>query len=200
MKKGIIGAGGFGREVYWSLDLYERIGCRFFVDDEYYSNNDDNIFPISKFDPQEYEIVIAVGNPKARKSIVESLPSETKYFTHIHPSAQIHGNDVQIGEGSIICAGTILTTNIVLGKHTHLNLQTTIGHDCRIGDYFTTAPGSKISGNCKIGTCVYFGTNSSVREKITIWDDVTVGLNSGVVKDITESGIYGGLPAKLLRK
>ena len=199
MKKAIIGAGGFGREVYWSLSLMERVGCKFFVDNKYYFEGDENVLPMSEFDPQEYEVVVAVGDPSYRKSIVDSLPKGTKFFTHIHPSVEILGPDVTIGEGSIICAGTILTTNIVLGKHTHLNLQTTIGHDCRVGDYFTTAPGAKISGNCEIGDKVYFGTNASVRQKIKICDEVTIGLNAGVVKDINEPGIYGGVPTKKLK-
>lgn len=199
MKKGIIGAGGFGREVYYSLDLNEQINTVFFVNDEYWYENDDKILPLSKFKTKEYEVIVAVGNPKDRKKIIESLPTETKFFTHIHNSVIILNKSVEIGEGSIICAGTILTTNIKIGKHCHLNLQSTIGHNTVIGDYFTTAPGVKISGNCNIGNCVYFGTNSSVREKIIICDNVTVGLNAGVVKDINESGTYVGVPVKKIK-
>ena len=87
-------------------------------------------------------------------------------------------------------------TNIKIGSHAHLNLHTTIGHDCEIGDYFTTAPGVKVSGNCKIQECVYIGTNASIKEKISINSFVTIGLNAGVVKNITEPGIYVGTPSK----
>ena len=198
-KKGIIGAGGFGREIYWSLSMFERVDAIFFVDDEYFDGTNKLIKPLSKFNPNEYEVVIAIANPKDRERIVNNLPKETKFFTHIHPSVQIHGPDVYIGEGSIICAGCIITTNIKIGKHAHLNLHTTIGHDTVIGDYFTTAPGVKISGNCNISNLVYFGTNSSVREKINIIENVTIGLNSGVVKDINQSGTYVGLPAKKIK-
>jgi sugar O-acyltransferase (sialic acid O-acetyltransferase NeuD family) len=196
MKKGIIGAGGFGREVYWSLPLVERINTVFFVDDEYWNNTDPLILPLSKFDPKEYEIVIAVGEPRDRFDIVQKLPKETKYFTHIHPSVEILDPNIEIGEGSIICAGCILTTNIKLGKHTHLNLQTTIGHDCEIGDYLTTAPGVKISGNCKIYDCVYIGTNASIKQKVSIHSLSTIGMNAAVVKHINEPGVYVGIPAK----
>lgn len=199
MKKGIIGAGGFGREVYWSLNPIERNDTVFFVDDEYWDNSDEKILPLSLFESDKYEVIVAVADSKHRQRLVEQLPKKTKFFTHIHPSAQILADDVVIGEGSIICSGSILTTNIVLGKHSQLNLQTTIGHDCVIGDYFTTAPGAKISGNCNIGKRVYFGTNSSVREKIKICDDVVIGLNGGVVKNIYESGIYVGVPVTKIR-
>ena len=199
MKKGIIGNGGFGREVYYSMTKEEQLNTVFFVEDEYYNKSQDNTLPLSKFNKDEYEVIIAIGDSLTREKIVKKLPSDTKYFTYIHPSVQIYSTDVKIGEGSIICGGSILTTNIVIGKHSHLNLLTTVGHDNIIRDYFTTAPGSKISGNCNIGKHVYFGTNSSVREKITICDDVIVGMNAGVVKNITEPGVYVGTPAKKIK-
>jgi sugar O-acyltransferase (sialic acid O-acetyltransferase NeuD family) len=199
-KKGIIGAGGFGREVYWSLPLNERISTVFFVDDEYYNGDNPLILPLSNLNTDEYEVIVAIGDPIDRKKIVESLPRSTKYFTHIHSSVIILDPNVEIGEGSIICANSVLTTNIKLGKHCHLNLLTTIGHDCLIGDFFTTAPGVKISGNCNISNCVYFGTNSSIKQKINICENVIIGMNAAVVKNIDEPGIYTGIPSKKLIK
>ena len=38
------------------------------------------------------------------------------------------------------------------------------------------------------------GTNASIRERIQIDQDITVGLNSGVVKDLTARGVYVGTP------
>ena len=195
MKRALIGAGGFAREIKSHIGD-ETMKC--FVDDLFWKENNEFIFPLSQFDPNEYEVIIAIGDPKIRFDISQRLPKETKYFTYIHHSVQMLGN-VSIGKGSIICAGSILTTNIKIGKHTHLNLQTTIGHDCEIGDYFTTAPGAKISGNCKIYDCVYIGTNASIKEKISIHSFATIGLNAGVVKHIEDSGTYIGTPAKKIK-
>lgn len=195
MEKVLIGAGGFAREVKYYLGTPNM---KMFVDDEYYTENTENIHPLSQFDSSKYEALVTVSNPTDRFNFVNKLPKNTKYFSFIHKSVEILDENVVIGEGSIICAGCFLTTNIIIGNHCHLNLQTTIGHDCRIGDYFTTAPGAKVSGNCNINSKVYIGTNSSVREKINICDDVIVGLNSGVVKHITEPGVYVGSPSKKL--
>lgn len=195
MRKAIIGAGGFAREIQAAMGL----NCKFFVDDEYYQENQDNILPLSQFDENEYEVVVAIGDPKDRSDMIQKLPKNTKYFTYIHPTVITLGNNIEIGEGSIICAGCILTTNIKIGKHAHINLQTTIGHDCRIGDHFTTAPGAKVSGNCKVGDMVYLGTNSSIKEKITVNKLTTIGSNATVVKDIQESGTYVGVPAKKIK-
>jgi UDP-3-O-[3-hydroxymyristoyl] glucosamine N-acyltransferase len=101
-------------------------------------------------------------------------------------------NDITIDEGSFIGANSIITCNVKIGKHAILNRANHIGHDCKIGDYFSAMPGSIVSGNVNLGNKVYLGTNSSIREKITICDNVTIGLNTGIVKDINISGTYIG--------
>tara|TARA_R110000772_G_scaffold72280_2_gene157712 strand:- start:482 stop:1072 length:591 start_codon:yes stop_codon:yes gene_type:complete len=196
MKRALIGAGGFAREIKAHIGDH-TMKC--FVDDKYWVENNEYIYPLSSFNPKEYKVIVAIGDPRDRYNMVQRLPKETKYFIFIHPSSQMLGNDTSVGEGSIICAGCILTTNIKIGKHAHLNLQTTIGHDCRIGDYFTTAPGVKVSGNCKIYDCVYIGTNASIKEKISIHSLVTIGLNAGVTNHIEESGVYVGTPTKKIK-
>lgn len=195
MEKVLIGAGGFAREIRAHMNNFSM---KCFVDDKYYKENNDSILPLSQFDETKYEALVAVGDPGDRFDIIQRLPNTTQYFTFIHPSALILGNDVEIGEGSIICAGVIITTNIKIGRHAHLNLHTTIGHDCTVGDYFTTAPGVNISGNCKIYDCVYVGTNAALRQELTIHSGATIGLNAGVVKHIEDSGVYTGVPAKKL--
>jgi sugar O-acyltransferase (sialic acid O-acetyltransferase NeuD family) len=196
MKKALIGAGGFAREIKAHMNDH-RMVC--FVDDKFWRPNTENIYRLSKFDPNEYKVLVAVGDPKARFDMIQRLPKETKYFTFIHPSTQILDSNIEIGEGSIICAGCILTTNIKIGNHAHLNLQTTVGHDCRVGDYFTTAPGVKISGNCEIYDCVYIGTNASIKQKISIHSFATIGMNAAVVKPIDQPGTYVGIPAKKIK-
>ncbi|MBK7666509.1 MAG: NeuD/PglB/VioB family sugar acetyltransferase [Sphingobacteriaceae bacterium] len=203
----IIGTGGFGKETLCCLiDAFanekskiEDLAC-FMVDDLYYKESEImgiKVIRRSEFDVSMYNVVVAVGDPVARKKIVESLPAETTYATIIHPTV-IKSEWVTIGEGSIVTAGVILTCNINVGKHAHLNLNSTIGHDCQVGDYFTTAPAVNISGNCVIGNCVYIGTNASVREKISICDNVIIGMGSVVLKSIDEVGVFVGSPLRKL--
>lgn len=209
----IVGTGGFAREVYCCLeDIFNSKG-KSFEDRVVFSDVDscksdivlmgENSIPIikeSNLDFSKYVFFIAVGEPTIRKKIVEKYSKyNVEYATIIHPSAII-SNYVKIGEGSIVTANSILTCNIRIGKHAHLNLDTTIGHDCVIGDYFTTAPSVNISGNCEIGNCVYFGTNSCVKQGIKICDNVTIGMGSVVVKNISDPGIAYGNPCKLIVK
>jgi sugar O-acyltransferase (sialic acid O-acetyltransferase NeuD family) len=196
MKRALVGNGGFASEVKASL---RRNAMLCFVDDAYYIG-EENTLPLSKFDPEEYELFITIGNPLARASMVSRLPKETKYFSIIDPFALLlNKGSIEIGEGSIVCANCLFTCNIKIGKHCHFNLATLIGHDVIIGDYFTSAPDVKIMGNNTIGDYVYFGTNASTKEKITVADGVIVGLNAGVVSNLTEAGTYVGTPARRIK-
>lgn len=192
MKKAIFGNGGHSREIQSYFDFEVDI----FVDDEYV---DGNLLPLSKFDVNKHEILVAVSDSQLRKSIISKLPKETIFFSFIHPSAIISGK-VNLGKGCFIGPNCILTTNITLGDHSLLNRGNHIGHDCIIGNFFSLMPGSIISGNNEIGNCVYLGANSATREKIKICDEVKIGMNSGVLTDITQSGTYIGTPVKLLKK
>jgi sugar O-acyltransferase (sialic acid O-acetyltransferase NeuD family) len=191
MKKALIGNGGHSREVKSLMGI--DIEC--FVDAIYMDNT---TLDLAYFDPNEYEVMIAIADPIMRYDVANRLPQGTKYFTWIHPTAII-SDEIDIGDGSFIGPYSILTTNIKIGKHAILNRANHIGHDCVIGDYFSAMPGSIVSGNVTLGNNVYLGTNSSIREKINICDDVTIGLSSGVTKNITESGVYVGTPSRKIR-
>jgi sugar O-acyltransferase (sialic acid O-acetyltransferase NeuD family) len=192
MKKALIGFGGHAREVMAQMGV--NLTC--FVDDKY---NIKGTKLISQFDPNEFTLMVAVADSKDRFDIIQRLPNETKYFTWVHPTALILGDDIEIGEGSFIGANSILTTNIKIGKHAILNRANHIGHDCSIGDYFSAMPGSIVSGNVIIEDGVYLGTNASIKEKLSICSSTTIGLNAAVVKNIEEPGIYVGVPARKIR-
>ena len=192
MKLALFGYGGHAREAACQIEQE----VTFFVDDKYAN---DVAKPISEFNPEEYMMMVAVADSKARAEVVSKLPKETKYFTFIHPSVHIMDDNIEVGYGSFIGANSILTTNIKLGKHTLLNRGNHIGHDSLIGDYFSMMPCAVIGGNVTIGDNVYLGSCSNIREKINITSDVLIGMNAAVVKDITESGTYVGVPTKKIK-
>ena len=191
MKKVLIGNGGHAREVMAQMG----VNLLRFVDDQYVDND---TLPLSQFDPTKHVAMVAVADSRDRYDIVQRLPKETQFFTFIHPTALLM-KDVEIGEGSFIGAYSILTTNIKTGKHTILNRGNHIGHDCEIGDYFSAMPGAIVSGNVKIYDCVYMGSNSSIREKLSIHSLCTIGMNAAVVRNIEDNGTYVGVPVKKIK-
>lgn len=200
MEKVLIGAGGFAREIKAAYNHQFGKNLKMFVDDEYY-REEDGLHRISELNFMEHIALIAVGDPKSKEAILRKLPKNIAFWSFISPDSKIIDRcKIQVGHGVIICAGCILTTNIKLGNHVHLNLNTTVGHDSILEDFVTTAPNVNISGNVHVKESVYLGTNSVVKEKITIGKDIVVGLNAGVVSDLTESGVYVGTPAKIIKK
>jgi sugar O-acyltransferase (sialic acid O-acetyltransferase NeuD family) len=187
-EKVLIGAGGFAREII----AESKLNLKCYVDDQYYR---DGLYKISEFNPEKQIALISNGNPKDRKLIVSRLPKNTEFWSYVSPKAILLDDNIDIGVGVFICSGCILTTNIKIGNHVHLNLNTTVGHDAVLSDFVTTAPNVNISGNVFIGEEVYLGTNSVIKEKIKITSNVIIGLNAGVVKDIIEQGTYIGTPA-----
>lgn len=203
MLKALIGSGGSAREIKAHMispriPIMPIMPC--FVDDDYWHPNDSNIFPLSEFDPEEYEVIISNGSPRDKFNIKQRLPKNTKYFTYIHPTALLLGPNLKIGHGCFIGANCILTCDIEIGNHVLLNRGVQIGHDCLVGSYCSLMPGVILSGNCLLGDSVYIGTNSAIREKISITTLTTIGMGSTVIDNIIIPGTYVGSPARRIFK
>jgi len=204
----IIGTGGFGRETLCCMyDCMDRKGwntrdavCFMETDGRTAVKElmDVPVISMSGFSPEQYDVLVAIGNPETRRMVVDTLPPGTRFATVIHPSA-IVSRWAEIGEGSIICAGAVITCQVRIGAHAQLNLHTTIGHDCIIGACFTTAPGARVSGLCRIGDGVYIGTNAAIKQGVSICGRTTIGMGGVVLKDITAPGIYAGVPVQKIR-
>jgi len=189
-KLALYGAGGHASEVIAQLKSMNYRVDKLFVDEPYVKYE---YYSIETFNPDDYLLMIPVSDSFARENMVKKLPSNTEFFSFIHPTALLmEAGTIKLGKGCFIGAYSVLTVDIKMGDHAILNRGVHIGHGCRIGDYFSAMPSSVVSGDVKIGNKVYLGTNASVKEKITICDDVTIGMNSPVHHDILESGIYVG--------
>lgn len=207
----IFGASGFGREVAW---LVERINDTAptwnllgFIDDDdsiqgtlingykvLGKTNDVSAYPEAHF-------VCAVGASRTREKIINNLKSvnpDIKFGTLIDPSVE-KSNLVTIGEGSIICAHTIITVNISIGKHVIINLDCTVGHDAVLDDFVTLYPSVNVSGITKIGHAVELGTGMQIIQGKTVGDYSIVGAGAVVVKDIPEKCTAVGSPAKPIK-
>jgi hypothetical protein len=146
----LIGAGGFAREIVAEVRLQTKLNLKCYVDDEYWT---DGLYKISEFNPKTQSALIAVGNPADKMKLLSKLPENTSFWNYISPNAYV--NNLSLGVGNFICAGVIITTDVKIGNHVHLNLQTTVGHDSVLGDFVTTAPSVNISGNVNVGKGVY---------------------------------------------
>ena len=146
--------------------------------------------------PEEVYVICSLGIARARRRVVGNITNpRVKYATLIDPDAKIF-RDTEIGEGSIICAGNVLSINVKVGKHVIINWNCSIGHDAVIEDYSVINPGVNISGKVTVGTCTDIGVGSKVIQGLTIGSDTTVGAGGVVVQDIPPKCLALGVPAK----
>lgn len=201
----IVGAGGMGKEVAWMAKRSGREVLGFL--DSSPDKQNTQIMGVKVLGPldkvNEYidcEFLIAIGNPRSRKKIVEQyfFNREYHFATLVDPSVII-GTDVFIEEGSIVCAGSILTVNIKIGKHTIVNTNATIAHDVELKNFVTIAPNVSISGNVILEDYVEIGTNATIREKIHIQEGAMIGMGGVITKDVLKNHVMVGNPAKLLK-
>jgi acetyltransferase-like isoleucine patch superfamily enzyme len=73
-------------------------------------------------------------------------------------------DDVEIGEGAIICHFTQMNSNIRIGKYFHANIYSYVAHDCVIGDYVTFAPAVRCNGNIIVKDHAYIGTGAVIKQ------------------------------------
>ena len=149
---------------------------------------------------EKAEFVIGIGSGEVRRLIADQFDGIIRFKTVIHKKAYI-ATDVTVGEGTVVFAGAVLNPCAVIGKHCIVNTGAVAEHDTVIGDYSHISVNSALCGGATLGEYVFLGAGASVRQGIKICDKVTVGCGSAVVKDITEAGIYAGVPAgKIVKK
>lgn len=205
----IIGAGGFGREVAWLVERINEIeptwNIKGFIDDNdsRWGTKENDYVVLGGCDYLktlgEVYAVCAIGAAKVRKNIIEKLKeSSIKFATIIDPSVLI-SKRVEVGEGTIICASSILTVDIKIGKHVIINLDCTIGHDDIIDDFVTIYPSVNVSGNVHLGECSELGTGMQIIQGKTVAKNTIIGAGAVVVRNIEVSGTYVGSPAKKIK-
>lgn len=144
--------------------------------------------------------VVGIGNPPAIAKTAHKLDQwNIRQPTLIHPRAWI-GKNVDVGRGSIICAGNSLTVDITIGRNAILNLNGTIGHDAKVGDYAVINPQVAVSGGVNIGTGALIGTGSTILQNIRIGDWSIVGGGAVVVKDLPSNVTAVGSPARPIKE
>ena len=209
-KIAIIGAGGFGREVKMLIDQINNHEERFeivgFYDDDTklpkiingipYLGNIENLFNINK----TISLVLGVGIPKIKREIIKKLSNRNfKYPSLIHPNVYVGRDDVEIGNGCIICANTIITCNIKIVDFVTLNLSCTVGHDTFIDSYSSFMPSVNISGEVKINKKVYVGTGAKIINQLEIGENTIIGAGAVVTKNIPANCTAVGTPAKPIK-
>ena len=146
-------------------------------------------------------MAVSIGDPKVKKNVIDKITNPlVDYPILIHPLAWIGEKEyVEMGKGCIICAGSLITTNIKMGDFVILNLGCTVGHDTVIGDYAAFMPSVNISGEVTIGEGIYVGTGAKIINQLEIGEYTIVGAGAVVAKTLPARCTAVGVPAKVIK-
>lgn len=207
----IIGARGWGREVYQAVKESDEVKKgKLFVKGFLDSKTDafDGLrgsYPPIICAPEDYVVqpddlfFVAMGDPYWRKHFAELIEAKDGHFyTYISPDAYVLETAI-IGEGSFIGRWSIVSDNVILGKHVVIHSFSAIGHDSVVKNYGTLLNAAFMGGYSEIGECTEMNPKSIIVPHKKVGDNVKIGAASVVIRNMGDNISVFGNPAVKLK-
>ena len=203
----IIGAGGFGREVYlWAKDSFSKDQYRIkgFLDDNprILANYDMDVGIIGNLNSYEIKnqdrFLFAIGDIDVKKRLIIKMKKRgAKFLTLVHPTA-IMANTTKIGEGVIICPFCLVSDNVLLEDFVMMNVYSSCGHDAKVGSYSILSPYATLNGFVILEDEVFLGTHTTVIPYKRVGYKSKISANSVVMRDVATNKIVFGVPGSAI--
>lgn len=202
----IVGAGGFGREVYsWARHhpdcgrAWEILG---FLDDdpnvlEGFEYEVPILGPVANHQPDAEELFLcAIGTPDIKRAVCQQLLDRGAVFlTLVHPSVVL-GENIQLGQGVVLCPGVVLTCDIQVGDFAMINCLSSAGHDVRIGNWATISGHCDMTGFTEFGDSAFMGSGARILPGKKVGPRALVGAGSVVLGNVPADSKVFGNPAR----
>lgn len=188
----IIGAGGLGKEL---RSMLEALPCTYSAT---YDRDLTLGHPPPSSIPAGASVAFAIGDSQLRRKAFQELNSQDyDYPSLIHPQAQLQDpSSIAVGEGSVIANNSLLTCDIELGRFVFINLNCTIGHDVKLGDFSSLMPSVNLGGAVSSDEEVYLGTGATVLPGLHLGAQCIVGAGAVVTRDVSPCTTVVGVPAR----
>lgn len=203
----VVGASGWGKEVVW---LATRAGWKVdgFLDDNPLLHNKrfynlpilGTISDWTKFSNSSF--IVAIAEPRVRKNIIAEMQKSGKpcFATLVDPSACIITKITAIGEGSVVCAGSVITADVKINKHVIVNKLCSVGHDVILENFVTLAPQVMLGGHVHVNYGAEIGAASSVKQNVRVGQGAMVGMGGLVLKDVEPNSLVIGSPVTTMKR
>ena len=201
---GIYGAGGAGKdtkELAELLGLWEEI---VFIDDTTSADIFKGIkrMPFiefqEKYDKNDVEIIMAIGEPKYKISLYNKIKHLGYNFANvIHPNAIISPSAI-LGKGITVKTGAFIGADVSIEDNVRIEAYGIVGHDSIIHAHVQISASAIVSGNCEIGEGSYIGINVPIRDHIKIGKNSVISMGAVVQTDIPDFVTAMGNPARVM--
>ncbi len=205
----IIGAGGHGRETLDIVEACNAVTPSFdflgFCAAEYEPalidrRQVDVLGDVDVLQRTDAGYVIGIGTSETRRDIDAQVSAFGREAVVLAHPASSCGSDLRFAPGVILAAGARVTTNVTLGRHTHLNVNAVVSHDCEVADYVTLSPGVLVNGTVTLGEGVFLGTGAVVLPGRTVGAWARIGAGAVVTEDVAPGQTVVGVPARVVER
>ena len=205
----IIGARGFGREIYalateceGYLKEYQIKG---FLDDKEDALEGTPGYPpiidsVEHYSPSVNDVFIcALGEPRWQKHYADLIFEKGGQFINlIHPTAFL-GKNTKLGTGCIILRDVFVSCDVSLGDFVTCQPRVIVGHDVIIDDYCHLGANTIMGGFSTVKTLSTLHPGSILLPHVSVEDNCTVGAGSVVIRKVKSGNTVYGNPAKVLK-
>jgi sugar O-acyltransferase (sialic acid O-acetyltransferase NeuD family) len=202
----IIGARGFGREVYSlakeSIGYGEEFVIKGFLDDNVSALDGFTGYPKILNSVENYEIqlndvfVCALGSVLFKKKYASIILKKGGIFLNLISKNVIIGVNSKIGMGCILWGPIGISNDVTIGNFVTINPYTSIGHDVEIGDFIHIGAYCFFGGFTKIENEVTIYVRVTILDRLRIGEGAVIGAASVVIKNVKEKTTVFGNPAK----
>jgi sugar O-acyltransferase (sialic acid O-acetyltransferase NeuD family) len=201
----LIGAGAWALEVWSWIKHSKGYGTEFTfkgflsnnlneIDEKKYCNGK-IIGVIDGYEPKVDEVFIcAIGNVAIKRRITLNFEKKGAVFINLIHNSVITFNGINLGKGIIVSPFCVLSNNCKISNHVSINLNSSIGHDTKIGPYSVISSHCDLTGFVELGENVFLGSSVTIAPSKKICSNVLLGIGSVVMKNIRKEGSYIGNP------
>ncbi len=190
------GCGGHARSVADAILADHEDATIVFVDDNAAPGERIMGFEVVKrLESGEPSYVPAIGDNRRRMDEC----SRADVVSYVSAAAHI-GRHAEVGPGCFVGIGAHVGPQARIGRGTIVNTNAVVEHNVEVGEFCHIAPNSTVCGGCTIGELVLVGAGAVVKPCIKICAGAVIGAGAVVVDDMTEPGVYAGVPARRLAR
>lgn len=204
----IIGASGFGRDIYDmaqnSIGYGENFIVKGFLDFNVHALDDYPLYPKVISSEDDYEIqpndvfVCALGNVKQKRNVYEKMTQHgAEFYSLIDKTARVSPS-ATLGKGCIIQGDVGIGSYVHIGNDVLIQKGAVIGHDAQIGNHCRIDCLAMFVGGVIVKDEVTIHTAAVLNHKVIVSNGATIGACSFVIRKVKENTTVFGIPARVL--